>query len=200
MLSFIRCCIQCCNLCLGPKVQGCRPVLVTFESFRDREDVLKNSKVLRKTQITVTEDLSKRTRESRQELRKFMRTIKKTNPERRCFLEYDRLYVDQKIYVWNDIAGQVTTLNQCDFWLIEFTQVVEQSECEKLVDPMSRMPSAFSRAGRPGLTKGYSVSSPNVAAVGGDQDILERIRDLELQIVDQQVAIQSVVENTNIEI
>ena len=181
-------------------MQGCRPVLVTFESFRDREDVLKNSKVLRKTQITVTEDLSKRTRESRQELRKFMRTIKKTNPERRCFLEYDRLYVDQKIYVWNDIAGQVTTLNQCDFWLIEFTQVVEQSECEKLVDPMSRMPSAFSRAGRPGLTKGYSVSSPNVAAVGGDQDILERIRDLELQIVDQQVAIQSVVKNTNIEI
>ena len=30
----------------GPEVQGTRPVLVTFESFKDREDVLKNSKVL----------------------------------------------------------------------------------------------------------------------------------------------------------
>ena len=96
------------TILLGPKVQGCRPTLVTFESFKDREDVLKNSKALQISHIRVTEDLSKRTRESRQELRKFMRTVKKTNPERRCFLEYDRLYVDQKIYVWNDIAGQVT--------------------------------------------------------------------------------------------
>ena len=91
----------------GPHVHGCRPTLVTFESFKDREDVLKNSKVLGRSQVTVTEDLSKRTRESRQELRKFMRTIKKKTPERHCFLEYDKLYVDHTIYVWNDILGQV---------------------------------------------------------------------------------------------
>ena len=30
---------------VGPEVQGTRPVLVTFENFKDREDVLKNSKV-----------------------------------------------------------------------------------------------------------------------------------------------------------
>ena len=47
-------------LVAGPQVQGCRPVLVTFESFKDREDVLKNSKVLRRSAVTVTEDLSKR--------------------------------------------------------------------------------------------------------------------------------------------
>ena len=29
----------------GPRVHGCRPALVTFETFKDREDVLKNSKV-----------------------------------------------------------------------------------------------------------------------------------------------------------
>ena len=46
--------------CPGPHVQGCRPVLVTFECFKDREDVLKNSKVLRRSTVTVTEDLSKR--------------------------------------------------------------------------------------------------------------------------------------------
>ena len=30
----------------GPRVHGCRPALVTFETFKDREDVLKNSKVI----------------------------------------------------------------------------------------------------------------------------------------------------------
>jgi hypothetical protein len=33
--------------------------------------------VLRKSLVTVTEDLSKRTRESRQELRKFMRQVRR---------------------------------------------------------------------------------------------------------------------------
>ena len=33
------------HLPVGPEVQGTRPVLVTFENFKDREDVLKNSKV-----------------------------------------------------------------------------------------------------------------------------------------------------------
>lgn len=63
-------------------MHGCRPSLVTFETFKDREDVLKNAKALMRSNVTVTEDLSKRTRESRQELRKFMREIKKRNPER----------------------------------------------------------------------------------------------------------------------
>ena len=70
------------NIWPGPRVHGCRPSLVTFETFKDREDVLKNAKALMRSNVTVTEDLSKRTRESRQELRKFMREIKKRNPER----------------------------------------------------------------------------------------------------------------------
>ena len=56
-------------------MHGCRPSLVTFETFKDREDVLKNAKALMRSNVTVTEDLSKRTRESRQELRKFMRQV-----------------------------------------------------------------------------------------------------------------------------
>ena len=59
----------------GPEVRGCRPVLVTFETFKDRETVLRMAKVLKKANVIVTEDLSKRTRESRQELRKFMRQV-----------------------------------------------------------------------------------------------------------------------------
>jgi hypothetical protein len=33
--------------------------------------------------------------------------VKKSNPERFCLLEYDKLIIDQKIYVWNDVISQV---------------------------------------------------------------------------------------------
>ena len=33
--------------------------------------------------------------------------IKRVNPEKVCYLEYDKLYVDHKIYVWNETLGQV---------------------------------------------------------------------------------------------
>ena len=91
----------------GPEVFGCRPVLVTFEEFKDREEVLKNSKFIKKPTISVTEDLSKRTRESRQELRKFMRHVKRINPEKRCFLSYDKLYIDGKVFVFSEASGTV---------------------------------------------------------------------------------------------
>ena len=111
----------------GPEVQGSRPTLVTYESFKDREDVLKNSRAMKGTHISVTEDLSKRTRESRQELRKFMRHVKRNNPERfvgwistvhllksclflcarYCYLQYDKLFIDHKIYVYSDVEGKV---------------------------------------------------------------------------------------------
>jgi hypothetical protein len=91
----------------GPEVFGCRPVLVTFEEFKDREEVLKNSKFIKKLTISVTEDLSKRTRESRQELRKFMRHVKRINPEKRCFLQYDKLFIDGKVFVYSESSGAV---------------------------------------------------------------------------------------------
>ena len=102
------------RLYTGPEVQGCRPVLVTFENFKDKEDVFQASKLLRKSIISVTEDFSKKTRESRQELRKFMRHVKKTNPEKRCHLQYDKLYIDGngKIFLYNDMSGQVEEMGK----------------------------------------------------------------------------------------
>ena len=47
--------------------------------------------------------MNRKTRESRNELRRFMRTIKRTNPSVNCVLQYDKLVVDNKIFVWNDI-------------------------------------------------------------------------------------------------
>jgi len=124
----------------GPEVRGCRPVLVTFETFKDRETVLRLAKVLKKANVIVTEDLSKRTRESRQELRKFMRQIKRVNPEKSCYLEYDKLYIDSKIFIWNEGLGQV----------------IEQAEAERygynndfMSRPGTQMMNSFSNLSRP---------------------------------------------------
>lgn len=46
-------------------------------------------------------------RESRTELRRFMREMKKNNPNLICYLQYDKLFVDNKCYVWNDLQAKV---------------------------------------------------------------------------------------------
>ena len=70
------------------------------------------------------------------------------------------------------------------------------TDTERSLDPVaSRATSAMGRGIRPGLSKAWSVSSPNMAAIGAlagldtEVDILERIRDLEEQITAQQVVI-----------
>ena len=82
-------------------------MLVTFENFKDREEVLRKGNMLKGSNIHIGEDMSKRIRESRSELRKYMRKIKKTNPDATCFMQYDKLYVNNKIYVFNDLQGKV---------------------------------------------------------------------------------------------
>ena len=91
----------------GPEVFGCHPVLVTFEEFKDREEVLKNSHFLKKSTISVSEYLSKRTRETRQELQKFMRHVKRINLKKRCFLQYDKLFIDGKVFIFSEASGSV---------------------------------------------------------------------------------------------
>ena len=91
--------------------------------------------------------------------------------------------------------------------------VVEMTDGERALDPVTRAASALGRVARPGLSKAWSVSSPNMAQLGAHTgtlshvtivtchtlhymstadtdtvDILERIRDLEEQIAGQQVS------------
>jgi len=131
----------------GPEVRGCRPVLVTFETFKDRETVLRLAKVLKKANVIVTEDLSKRTRESRQELRKFMRQVKRVNPEKACYLEYDKLYVDSKIFIWNEALNQV----------------IEQAEAERYGYDSNFM----SRPGTQMMNMGFSRPGSQMSTIGG---------------------------------
>ena len=48
------------RLTTGPDVIGCRPVVVTFEEFKDREEVLRKAGMLKASNnIHVTEDMSR---------------------------------------------------------------------------------------------------------------------------------------------
>ena len=117
-----------------------------------------------------------------------MREIKKRNPERYCVLEYDKLFVDHKVFVWNEVVGQVCEVMTSVTSFTAVSQVVEMNDSEKSLDPVTRAASALGR-GRPGLTKAWSVSSPNMTNMDMEVDILERIRDLEGQIAAQQVSL-----------
>ena len=33
--------------------------------------------------------------------------MKKVNPEKRCFLQYDKLYIDGKVFMFNETSGKV---------------------------------------------------------------------------------------------
>ena len=68
--------------------------------------------------------------------------VRKANPEKNCFLQYDKLYIDSKIYVFNEVLGQV----------------VEHSESVRYGDMMSRPGSIMMGGGGGG---GYIISRPS---------------------------------------
>ena len=72
----------------GPKITGSHPVLVTFLKFEDREEVLKKFGLLGGT-VHIMEDINMRTKESKTQLRRFMRAVKINNSEADCSLHYD---------------------------------------------------------------------------------------------------------------
>lgn len=91
----------------GPEVRGCRPILIHFANWKDREEVLAKSRLLRGTNIYVTEDLSRKIREHRNELNKFMREIRAKSPHKKCAIRYDKLYIDNTPYVYDDERNTV---------------------------------------------------------------------------------------------
>ena len=71
--------------------------------------------------------------------------VRRANPEKSCFLQYDKLYIDSKIYVFNDVLGQV----------------VEHSESVRYGDMMSRPGSMMMMGGGGGGGGGYIMSRPS---------------------------------------
>ena len=78
------------------KFKKSHPVVVTLLRFQDKE------KVLKKVGVHIKEDICMRTKESKIQLRRFMKTVKMNNPKADCTLHYDLLYVDNSIYAWDE--------------------------------------------------------------------------------------------------
>ena len=57
--------------------------------------------------VTVSEDYSRKTRTARSHLRRFGRTIRRDNPERKIRLMDDKLVVDGRMFVYSEEEGVV---------------------------------------------------------------------------------------------
>ena len=82
-------------------------------SMREKR-VLTKSKVLKESGITITEDISKKIREARQELKKFLRIVKRNSPDKYCFLQYDKLFVAGKVFIFDEREGKVVEQTNTD--------------------------------------------------------------------------------------
>jgi len=82
-------------------------VLVNFVHWKDREEVLRKTALLRGTSVYVTEDLSKKMREHRQELHKYAKQIRSRSPEKRCAIRQDKLFIDNQMYVFDEERNEV---------------------------------------------------------------------------------------------
>merc|ERR1719397_1771099 len=91
----------------GPAVSGRRPVIVTFENFKDREAVLRRADYLKKCNMQLTEDFSKSVREQRAHLARFMKNWKRQSPKSYAFLRYDKLYIDNRLFVFDKEKQEV---------------------------------------------------------------------------------------------
>ena len=70
----------------GPEFRGHKPIQVHFANYNDKEDVLRKAKLLKGAGVNISEDFSRKVREHRQELNKFMKEIRARDPARRMFL------------------------------------------------------------------------------------------------------------------
>ena len=91
----------------GPEVRGCRPVLVNFVHWKDREEILRKSNFLRGSNVFVSEDLSKKMREHRAELHKYARQIRSKSPSKKCLIRNDKLMIDNHMYVYDEEKQEV---------------------------------------------------------------------------------------------
>ena len=83
---------------------------VHFANYNDKQDVLRKAKLLKGVGIHISEDFSRKVREHRQELNKFMKEVRARDPARRMVLRYDKLYMGNDVFFYNDKSGRVERL------------------------------------------------------------------------------------------
>ena len=53
-----------------------------------------------KLSVTIVEEFSRKSRDAQQELRRYMREVRKNSPEKLCRIQYDKLLVDDKVFIF----------------------------------------------------------------------------------------------------
>ena len=95
----------------GPDFRGHKPIQVCLVNYRDKEEILRKARLLKGSNIYISEDFSRKVREHRNELIKFMKEVKTRDPTRRMTLRYDKLYVGNDVFFFNDRTGRVERLH-----------------------------------------------------------------------------------------
>ena len=70
----------------GPDFRGHKPIQVCLVNYRDKEEILRKARLLKGSNIYISEDFSRKVREHRNELIKFMKEVKTRDPTRRMTL------------------------------------------------------------------------------------------------------------------
>ena len=68
---------------------------------------MRKTKFLKGSNVYVGEDFSKRVRDQRSELQKFMKAVRARRPGAKFSLQYDKLFIDKDVYMFNDLTGHV---------------------------------------------------------------------------------------------
>ncbi|XP_077559353.1 uncharacterized protein LOC144174497 [Haemaphysalis longicornis] len=81
-----------------------RPVILNFFDYNEKMEVLKNCSKLKGTNISVNHDFSKATITKRSKLWQYGKQFKEQG--HKVALDYDRLRVDDNVYVWDETLCQ----------------------------------------------------------------------------------------------
>ena len=72
----------------GPDFRGHKPIQVCLLNYRDKEEILRKARLLKGSNIYISEDFSRKVREHRNELIKFMKEVKSRDPTRQEQINY----------------------------------------------------------------------------------------------------------------
>lgn len=85
-----------------------KPIVVKFKSFKKKDEILRNSYKLKGKDILVQEDFSARVIEERRKLMPFLKEAREK--EQRASLTYNRLKIEDRVYVYNRNTLEVIQL------------------------------------------------------------------------------------------
>ena len=95
----------------GPDFRGHKPIQICLVNYRDKEEILRKARLLKGSNIYISEDFSRKVREHRHELIKFMKAVRSRDPARRMTLRYDKLHMGNDVYFFNDRNNRIERMH-----------------------------------------------------------------------------------------